>query len=338
MSPAEPLAGAASPYLRQHADNPVHWQQWSPRGAGRGRETRCADPAVGRLRRMPLVPRHGPRVVRRRRGGRGDERRVRVHQGRPRGAARHRRRLHERHRRAHRPGRLADDVLPDARRPALLLRHLLPERRFSAASFGRRQTWRERRDEVEQTSDHIAGELRSMAGHPGLPGGGPEVEPALCDHAVAAVLRDEDTAHGGFGGAPKFPPSALLEALLRHWERTGSAQALAAVRRTGTAMARGGMYDQLAGGFARYSVDNAWVVPHFEKMLYDNALLLRAYAHWARRTGDPLARRVTGETAVSCSTSWATARCSPRRWTPMPTAARARPMSGRRAADRSARR
>src|ERR1700744_2162714 len=131
----------------------------------------------------------------------------------------------------------------------------------------------------------------------GLPGGGPQVDPALCDHAVAAVLRDEDIASGGFGGAPKFPPSALLEALLRHWERTGSPPALAAVRRTGTAMARGGMYDQLAGGFARYSVDDAWVVPHFEKMLYDNALLLRAYAHWARRTGDPLARRVTAETA-----------------------------------------
>ncbi|WP_441005956.1 hypothetical protein, partial [Mycobacterium malmoense] len=60
-------------------------------------------------------------------------------------------------------------------------------------------------------------------------------------------------------------------------------------------MARGGIYDQLAGGFARYSVDNAWVVPHFEKMLYDNALLLRAYAHWARRTGNPLARRVAAE-------------------------------------------
>src|ERR1700744_750764 len=131
----------------------------------------------------------------------------------------------------------------------------------------------------------------------GLPGGGPQVDPALCDHAVAAVLRDEDIASGGFGGAPKFPPSALLEALLRHWERTGSPPALAAVRRTGTAMARGGMYDQLAGGFARYSVDNAWVVPHFEKMLYDNALLLRAYAHWARRTADPLARKVAAQTA-----------------------------------------
>src|SRR5690349_20517585 len=156
-------------------------------------------------------------------------------------------------------------------------------------------TWRERRDEVEQASDHIIGELRSMAS--GLPSGGPVVTPALCDHAVAAVLGDEDTVKGGFGGAPKFPPSALLEALLRNHERTGEPGPLATVERTATAMARGGIYDQLAGGFARYSVDDAWVVPHFEKMLYDNALLLRAYAHWARRTGNRLGRRIAAETA-----------------------------------------
>lgn len=123
------------------------------------------------------------------------------------------------------------------------------------------------------------------------------MRPELCDAAVAAVLQDEDTVRGGFGAAPKFPPSALLEALLRHHERTGSAHALATAERTATAMARGGIYDQLAGGFARYSVDDSWVVPHFEKMLYDNALLLRFYAHWARRTGDPLAHRIAGETA-----------------------------------------
>src|SRR5205823_9947575 len=108
------------------------------------------------------------------------------------------------------------------------------------------------------------------------------------------------------GGAPKFPPSAILEALLRNHERKGSPAALEAVARTGNAMARGGIYDQLAGGFARYSVDNAWVVPHFEKMLYDNALLLRAYAHWARlidaqhSTGNghgELVKRVVRETA-----------------------------------------
>ncbi|MDT5161093.1 MAG: uncharacterized protein QOC90_1403, partial [Mycobacterium sp.] len=157
------------------------------------------------------------------------------------------------------------------------------------------ETWHSRRGEVEEASDRIAGELRSMA--PGLPGGGPPVQPGLCDHAVAAVLRDEDIERGGFGSAPKFPPSALLEALLRSHERSGDIMPLEAVERTCTAMARGGIYDQLAGGFARYSVDASWVVPHFEKMLYDNALLLRVYAHWARRTSNPLARKVAQQTA-----------------------------------------
>ena len=104
--------------------------------------------------------------------------------------------------------------------------------------------------------------------------------------------------HGGFGGAPKFPPSALLEGLLRNYERTGNPAVRNAVERTAVAMARGGIYDQLGGGFARYAVDAEWVVPHFEKMLYDNALLLRCYAHLARRTASPLAQRVAAETAT----------------------------------------
>jgi uncharacterized protein YyaL (SSP411 family) len=115
----------------------------------------------------------------------------------------------------------------------------------------------------------------------------------------------------------------LLEFLLRHHERTGSQQALSMVEQTAERMARGGMYDQLAGGFARYSVDEAWVVPHFEKMLYDNALLLRAYAHLARVTGSPLAERVTDETARFVMGDLGTARAgSRRRWTPTPTASR----------------
>lgn len=88
-----------------------------------------------------------------------------------------------------------------------------------------------------------------------------------------------------------------LEHLLRHHARTGDADALAMAERTLEAMARGGIHDQLAGGFARYSVDAEWVVPHFEKMLYDNAQLLRVYAHWHRATGDELAGRVAGSTA-----------------------------------------
>ncbi len=117
--------------------------------------------------------------------------------------------------------------------------------------------------------------------------------------AVAGLAREFDASRGGFGGAPKFPPSMVLEFLLRHAERApgdSGPQALAMAQATAEAMARGGMYDQLAGGFARYSVDADWVIPHFEKMLYDNALLARVYAHLWRRTGSPLARRVAAET------------------------------------------
>ena len=94
---------------------------------------------------------------------------------------------------------------------------------------------------------------------------------------MAGLERDYDPADAGFGGAPKFPPSMVLEFLLRHHQRTGSPAALQMAEGTCAAMARGGLYDQLGGGFARYSTDAAWVVPHFEKMLYDNALLARVY-------------------------------------------------------------
>ncbi|MET0766236.1 MAG: hypothetical protein ABWY50_01190, partial [Aeromicrobium sp.] len=105
-----------------------------------------------------------------------------------------------------------------------------------------------------------------------------------------------DVEAGGFGTSPKFPPSMVLEFLLRHAARTGSEQALEQVAGTCEVMARGGMYDQLSGGFARYSVDRFWRVPHFEKMLYDNAQLMRVYLHWWRQTGSPLAERVVRET------------------------------------------
>jgi uncharacterized protein len=122
----------------------------------------------------------------------------------------------------------------------------------------------------------------------------------VASHSAVALLAQEfDASRGGFGGAPKFPPSMVLEFLLRHAERAGGSdgeRALAMTQVTAEAMARGGMYDQLGGGFARYSTDAGWVVPHFEKMLYDNALLARVYAHLWRRTGSALARRVAAET------------------------------------------
>jgi uncharacterized protein YyaL (SSP411 family) len=132
----------------------------------------------------------------------------------------------------------------------------------------------------------------------GLPASsGAPVSAAMLDEAATTLLAQADRRNGGFGGAPKFPPSMALEFLLRHHERAGSSEALEVAAQCLEAMARGGIYDQLAGGFARYSVDASWVVPHLEKMLYDNALLLRAYLHWWRLTGSPLALRIARETA-----------------------------------------
>ncbi|MCP9957540.1 thioredoxin domain-containing protein [Streptomyces sudanensis] len=175
-----------------------------------------------------------------------------------------------------------------------------PEARHGMPSFrqvleGVHHAWTSRRDEVDEVAGSIVRELsgRSLAlgGDGGAPG---EAEPA---QALLALTREYDERHGGFGGAPKFPPSMVVEFLLRHHARTGSEGALQMAADTCEAMARGGIYDQLGGGFARYSVDREWVVPHFEKMLYDNALLCRVYTHLWRATGSDLARRVALETA-----------------------------------------
>jgi uncharacterized protein YyaL (SSP411 family) len=164
---------------------------------------------------------------------------------------------------------------------------------FAQLLHGIAQAWRERRDEVAGVASDVVRAL--VERQQPLPAG--TVDADLLDGAAVSLLGDFDRRNGGFGGAPKFPPSMVLEFLLRHHERTGSADSLSLVEQTAEAMARGGIYDQLAGGFARYSVDAAWVVPHFEKMLYDNALLLRVYAHLHRRTGSALSRRVAEETA-----------------------------------------
>jgi uncharacterized protein len=289
------LAAATSPYLRQHADNPVHWQQWTPEALA---EAATRDVPI--LLSIGYAACHWCHVM--------------AHESFEDGqvaTAMNDGFVCIKVDREERPDLdavymnatvaltgqggwpMTCFLTPDGR--PFFCGTYYPKPNFLQLLAAVGETWRTRRDEVEQASDRIADELRSMAS--GLPGGGPPVQPALCDHAVAAVLQDEDVERGGFGGAPKFPPSALLEALLRSHERTGDILPLEAVDRTCSAMARGGIYDQLAGGFARYSVDASWVVPHFEKMLYDNALLLRVYAHWARSTSNPLAHRVTGETA-----------------------------------------
>ncbi|MFJ6246457.1 MULTISPECIES: thioredoxin domain-containing protein [unclassified Streptomyces] len=171
-------------------------------------------------------------------------------------------------------------------------RHGMPS--FSEVLTGVRDAWAGRRGEVDEVAERIVKELagRSLAyGGDGVPG-----EEDLAQ-ALLGLTREYDATRGGFGGAPKFPPSMVLEFLLRHHARTGSEGALQMVSDTCEAMARGGIYDQLGGGFARYAVDRTWTVPHFEKMLYDNALLCRVYAHLWKATGSDLARRVALETA-----------------------------------------
>ncbi|MBL7498599.1 thioredoxin domain-containing protein [Frankia sp. CNm7] len=172
--------------------------------------------------------------------------------------------------------------------------------------------WTSRREEIESSGAEIARKLAEAAEMPVGGGRGPAVRlsATLLDTAVEELAARFDPRHGGFGGAPKFPPSMVAELLLRHDARTrpvaaepaesarGNERALDMVALTCERMARGGIYDQLAGGFARYSVDATWTVPHFEKMLYDNAQLLRVYLHLWRATGSPLAARVVRETAA----------------------------------------
>ena len=167
--------------------------------------------------------------------------------------------------------------------------HGLPS--FMQVLQGVQEAWVERRGEIDITAVKIIESLET----PTLQSGAlPSAEDL--QSAVSALARDFDSAYGGFGSSPKFPPSMVLEFLLREHARSGNSQALTMAERTLTAMARGGIYDQLGGGFSRYSVDSKWVVPHFEKMLYDNALLLRVYTHWWRLTGSELAHRIVHET------------------------------------------
>jgi len=137
-------------------------------------------------------------------------------------------------------------------------------------------------------------EMYDMAKEATRSGGVPG--PELLDHAYRRLSDDYDEENGGFGGAPKFPPTMALDFLLRYWARTGTERALSIVTNSFLQMARGGIYDQVGGGFARYTVDAIWLVPHFEKMLYDNALLIRLGAHLWQATGDGDIRRVVEET------------------------------------------
>jgi uncharacterized protein YyaL (SSP411 family) len=170
-------------------------------------------------------------------------------------------------------------------------RHGLPS--FRQVLAGVSEAWRERRDEVERSSADLA---HAITGHVGPPNDA-ALDPVALDDALAAIEQSFDARTGGWGGAPKFPQPMTIEFLLRlAATRGGDDRPLAIARRSLYAMAGGGIHDHLGGGFARYATDSIWLVPHFEKMLYDNAQLARAYVHAWQLTGDARYREVALDT------------------------------------------
>ncbi|CAM3308358.1 thioredoxin domain-containing protein [Dermacoccus barathri] len=292
---ANRLAASLSPYLRQHADNPVDWREWDDAAFAEARErdvpillsvgyAAChwchvmahesfEDPEVAAAVNANFV------AIKVDREERPDIDAVYMnvtqaltgHGGWP----------------------MTVFLTPDA--APLYAGTYFPRDHFLQVLSAIDDIWRTDRERAESSGRAIVEAVSGMTAK--APTGVAEFDDEALAASITTLRREFDDARGGFGGAPKFPPSMTLEHLLRHHARTGDADALAMAERTCEAMARGGMYDQLDGGFARYSVDAAWVVPHFEKMLYDNAQLLRVYAHLWRATGSAPARRVTVETA-----------------------------------------
>ncbi len=185
-------------------------------------------------------------------------------------------------------------VLTSDGRPFFGGTYFPPDDRYGRPGFRRvletlAGVWKERRKELEGTAEQV---LAAIDHGESFAGRGGSLGPEIVDALVGSALGNFDKEHGGFGGAPKFPHPAALDLLIDVAGRTGSAEAREAAGRTLEALARGGMYDHLGGGFHRYSVDEHWGVPHFEKMLYDNAGLLVNYAHGFETYAEPEFARV----------------------------------------------
>ncbi len=302
------LAEESSPYLLQHAENPVDWYPWGPEALDRARtEDRPILLSIG------YSACHWCHVMAHESfedeatAARMNELFVNVKVDRE-----ERPDLDRIYQTAHqmltqRGGGwpLTMFLSPHDHRPFFGGTYFPPEARYGMPAFQDVLTrvadfYRSRRDDVRRQGDalvQVFGEL--------LPPPAPSatvLERTPLDGARSALQRDFDGRFGGFGGAPKFPHPMNLEFLLRSWRAgadgdTPDLQALYMATLTLTRMAEGGIYDQLGGGFCRYSVDPYWMIPHFEKMLYDNAQLLAIYAQAAVATGEALFRRVTAETA-----------------------------------------
>jgi uncharacterized protein YyaL (SSP411 family) len=170
-------------------------------------------------------------------------------------------------------------------------RHQLPA--FSQVLNAVADAYKNRRPELLESGANLLAHMREASASRLAEG---QITSAVLDDAYAMLHGQFEPTYGGFGGAPKFPQPMTFEFLLRYAQRTNTSLAWTMLDKTLHAMAEGGMYDQLGGGFHRYSVDEKWLVPHFEKMLYDNALLARVYVEVFQATGDPFYRRIAEET------------------------------------------
>jgi uncharacterized protein len=292
------LAEETSPYLRQHADNPVDWYPWGPEALARARsEDRPILLSIG------YAACHWCHVM--------------AHESFEDSATAAVMNEHFVNIKVDREERPDIDsiymqavqamtghggwpmtmFLTPAGDPFYSGTYFPPDDRHGIPSFRKilhavSAAYRERRGDVQQTAD----ELRKIYEHSDAAAPG-TVSAQTLDLAYRGLAQRYDARHGGFGAAPKFPPTMSLDFLLRHWARNAAGFSLEMSLETFRHMARGGIYDQVGGGFHRYAVDGIWLVPHFEKMLYDNALLTRFGAHLWQATKDEEVRRVTEETA-----------------------------------------
>ncbi|MFZ5650778.1 MAG: thioredoxin domain-containing protein [Bacillota bacterium] len=152
------------------------------------------------------------------------------------------------------------------------------------------EKWRTRREDIDEAGERILGAVQGQ-----FQGEEGDLTPDVLEKTCRQLEKSFDPGYGGFGGSPKFPAPHNLMFLLRYWKRTGIKKALEMVEKTLTSMHAGGIYDHIGFGFSRYSTDNKWLVPHFEKMLYDNALISMVFTETFQITGNPFYRRVAGE-------------------------------------------
>ena len=302
------LAGETSPYLRQHADNPVDWYPWSPEALAKARaENKPILLSIGYsachwCHVMAHESFEDPATA-----ARMNELFVNIKVDRE-----ERPDLDRIYQTAHQVLNqsgggwpLTVFLSPQSHRPFFTGTYFPPEPRYGMPAFTAvlervAEFYRTREQELQEHGARLVSVLGDLLPPPDR--GSAPLSRSAIDVARAALQREFDGRFGGFGEAPKFPHPMNLEFLLRVWRASAEAdepdlQALFMATLTLTRMAEGGLYDQLGGGFCRYSVDPYWMIPHFEKMLYDNGQLLAVAAQAAVATGEELFRRATAETA-----------------------------------------